>query len=186
LKVVSESALHKSDVGGVALDVSGADAVRAAFGRVTAAIPDYDGVLVQEFLPGGHEVLVGMTQDPNFGPLVVFGLGGIYVELLGDVAFRIHPIDDIGVDEMIREVKGFRLLEGYRNQPSGDLDALKETLLRVSGLISVMPELVEMDMNPVKVGEPGMGVSVVDARMKLKPVEPRGRPTMRDLPGVTS
>ena len=186
LKVVSESALHKSDVGGVALDVSGADAVRAAFGRVTAAIPDYDGVLVQEFLPGGHEVLVGMTQDPNFGPLVVFGLGGIYVELLGDVAFRIHPIDDIGVDEMTREVKGFRLLEGYRNQPSGDLDALKETLLRVSGLISVMPELVEMDMNPVKVGEPGMGVSVVDARMKLKPVEPRGRPTMRDLPGVTS
>lgn len=186
LKVVSESALHKSDVGGVALDVSGDDSVRSAFARVTAAVPDYDGVLIQEYLSGGHEVLVGMTQDPNFGPLVVFGLGGIYVELLGDVAFRIHPIDDVGVEEMIREVKGFRLLEGYRNQPPGDLDALKETLLRVSGLISVVPELVEMDMNPVKVGEPGLGVSVVDARLKLRPVEPRGQPTMRDLPGVTS
>jgi acetyl coenzyme A synthetase (ADP forming)-like protein len=186
LKVVSEAALHKSDVGGVALDVTGEEAIRSAYGRVTSAVSDYDGVLVQEYLPGGHEVLVGMTQDPNFGPLVVFGLGGIYVELLGDVAFRIHPIDDVGVDEMIREVKGFRLLEGYRNQPPGDLDALKETLLRVSGLISAVPELVEMDMNPVKVGEPGLGVSVVDARMRLEPVEPRSQPAMRDLPGVTT
>ena len=186
LKVISESALHKSDVGGVVLGVQGDDEVKRAYQQVTAAVDDVDGVLVQEFVSGGHEVLIGMTQDPNFGPLVVFGLGGIYVELLQDVAFRIHPLTDVDAAEMMRETKGFRLLEGYRNQPQGDVPALESALMRVSGLISAVPELLEMDLNPVKVLQPGQGVVVVDARMKIRRVEPARHPRMRDLPGVTS
>jgi acetyltransferase len=153
---------------------------------VTRAVHDADGVLVQEYVEGGHEVLIGMTQDPNFGPLVVFGLGGIYVELLQDVAFRIHPLTDVDASEMIKEIKSSRLLDGYRNQPKGDVAALEEALLEVSGLIGAVPELVEMDLNPVKVLEPGKGVVVVDARMKIRAVEAKKHPSMRDLPGVTS
>jgi acetyltransferase len=186
LKVISASALHKSDVGGVILGVEGADQVADGYTRVRAVVDDAEGVLVQEFIAGGHEVLIGMAQDPNFGPLVVFGLGGVYVELLGDVAFRIHPLTDVDASEMIRETKGYRLLEGYRGQPRGDIQTLEETLLRVSGLITAIPELVEMDLNPVKVLPPGEGVCVVDARIRLHPLPPRLRPTMRDLPGVTS
>ncbi|MGH8915992.1 MAG: acetate--CoA ligase family protein, partial [Acidimicrobiia bacterium] len=186
LKVISESALHKSDVGGVALDVRGDREVKDAYNRVTRAVDDATGVLVQEFVLGGHEVLIGMTHDPNFGPLVVFGLGGIYVELLQDVAFRIHPLTDVDAAEMVREIKGARLLDGYRNQPKGDVEALEQALLAVSGLVRAVPELLEMDLNPVKVLEPGAGVVVVDARMRIRAVEARKHPRMRDLPGVTS
>ncbi len=184
LKVISESALHKSDVGGVLLGVSGDGDVRSGFETVTAVVDDASGVLVQEYVSGGHEVLVGMTQDPNFGPLVVFGLGGIYVELLKDVAFRIHPLTDVDAHEVIRETKGFKILEGYRNQPVGDVAALEDAILRVSGLISAVPELVEMDLNPVKVHGPGAGVTVVDARMRLRRLQPIERPEMRDLPAT--
>ena len=184
VKVISETALHKSDVGGVVLDVEGEEEVRAAFESVTKVVFDADGVLVQEFVPGGHEVLIGMTQDANFGPLVGFGLGGVYVELLQDVAFRIHPLTDVDAAEMIRETKGFRLLQGYRNTAEGDVANLEQALLRVSGLISVVPELVEMDLNPVKVLPPGEGVVVVDARMRIQPVPDTRHPRMLDLPGV--
>ena len=184
IKVISETALHKSDVGGVVLGVEGDDEVRVAYEKVTGVVFDADGVLVQEFVEGGHEVLVGMTQDPNFGPLVGFGLGGVYVELLQDVAFRIHPLTDVDAGEMIRDTKGFRLLQGYRNTPEGDVAELEKALLRVSGLISVVPELLEMDLNPVKVLPPGEGVVVVDARMRIQPVPDKRHPRMRDLPGV--
>jgi acyl-CoA synthetase (NDP forming) len=184
VKVISESALHKSDVGGVVLGVEGEGEVRAAFETVSNAVFDADGVLVQEFVAGGHEVLIGMTQDPNFGPLVGFGLGGVYVELLQDVAFRIHPLTDVDASEMIRETKGFRLLQGYRNAAEGDVAGLEQALMRVSGLINVVPELVEMDLNPVKVLPPGEGVVVVDARMRIEPVSEKRHPRMRDLPGV--
>jgi len=186
LKVISDEALHKSDVGGVVLDVEGAQAVGAAFEQVTGVVSTYDGVLVQEMIQGGHEVLIGMAQDPNFGPLVVFGLGGVYVELLKDVAFRLHPLTDVDAREMMTETKGYRLLEGYRNNPEGDVEALQNALQRVSALISVMPELAEMDLNPVKVLPPGEGICVVDARMRVQHVEPGRMPQMRDLPGVTT
>ena len=156
----------------------------AGFEKVSSVVDDASGVLVQELIPGGHEALIGMTQDPNFGPLVVFGLGGVYVELLLDVAFRIHPLTDVDAMEMIREIKGFKILLGYRGVAGGDVDALESALLRVSGLISAVPELLEMDLNPVKVLEPGDGVCVVDARMKVKPLEDWKRPELRDLPGV--
>jgi acetyl coenzyme A synthetase (ADP forming)-like protein len=182
LKVISPSALHKSDVGGVVLDVEGDDDVRAAYHQVIAAVPDPEGVLLQEFVSGGHEILIGMVEDPNFGPLVVFGLGGVFVELIGDVAFRIHPLTDLDVDEMIASVKSARLLEGYRGGEAGDIDAVKEALLRVSALIEDIPEMAEMDMNPVKVGIPGDGVRVVDARIKVKPTSGVFYPSRADFP----
>ena len=182
LKVISPSALHKSDVGGVVLDVEGDDAVSAAYRQVTAAVPDPEGVLLQEYVSGGHEILIGMVEDPNFGPLVVFGLGGVFVELIGDVAFRIHPLTDLDVDEMIASVKSARLLEGYRGGEAGDVDAVKAALLRVSALIEDIPEMVEMDMNPVKVGTPGEGVRVVDARIKVKPTDGVFYPSRTDFP----
>jgi acetyl coenzyme A synthetase (ADP forming)-like protein len=183
VKVISPSAVHKSDVGGVVLGVEGPDAVAEAYRKVTSVVPDPQGALIQEFIRGGHEVLIGMTQDPNFGPLVAYGLGGIYVELLKDVAFRIHPITDVDAREMVREIKGHKMLQGYRNQPLGDMAALEQALVRVSGIISAMPELQEMDLNPVKVLEPGKGVVVVDARMRVEPVAGTGP---RDLPAVAS
>ena len=182
LKVVSPSAVHKSDVGGVALDISGEEAIRSAYEQVVNAVPDPEGVLVQEFVHGGHEVLIGMVEDPNFGPLIVFGLGGVFVELIGDVAFRIHPLTDVDARAMIGEVKSARLLEGYRGGPEGDIDAVVDTLLRVSALIEDIPEIFEMDLNPVKVGTPGDGVRIVDARIKVRPVQGSWIPSRADMP----
>ena len=182
LKVISPSAVHKSDVGGVVLDVAGDEEVAAAYEQVTSAVPDPEGVLVQEFVAGGHEILIGMVEDPNFGPLIVFGLGGVFVELIGDVAFRIHPLTDIDVREMIADVKSARLLEGYRGGAPGDVEAVVEALLRVSALIEDLPEVFEMDLNPVKVGEPGSGVRVVDARIRVRPASGSWIPSRTDLP----
>ena len=182
LKVVSDSALHKSDVGGIALNLNTEEEVREGFDRVTAVVADADGALVQEFVGGGHEVIVGMTEDPSFGPLVVFGLGGIFVELIGDASFRIHPITDLDAHDMIREVKAAKLLDGYRGQPPGDVPALEEAILRVSALIDAVPEIVEMDLNPVKVLEPGSGVRAVDARIKVRTVSTAYIPGRVDIP----
>jgi acyl-CoA synthetase (NDP forming) len=184
LKVISPSALHKSDVGGVVLDVEGDDEVRAAFHAVSDAVTDSEGVLIQEYVGGGHEVLIGMTEDPVFGPLIVFGLGGVFVELVGDVAFRIHPLTDLEAGEMMREVKTAKLLDGYRGGDPGDLDALREALLRVSTLVELVPEIIEMDMNPVKVHAPGAGINVVDARIKVRRVKGPWVPSRRDIPSA--
>ncbi len=186
VKVLSPSALHKSDVGGVLLGVEGDDAVREAFQRVSSAVEDPEGVLIQQMVAGGHEVLIGMTEDPSFGPLLAFGLGGVYVELLKDVAFRPVPLTDLEASTMVKEVKGYRLLEGYRGMPAGDVHAVEEALLRVSALIDAVPELTEMDLNPVKVLEPGSGVQVVDARLRVKPIERGWAPELVDIPSVAN
>jgi len=184
VKVIAPSVLHKSDVGGIALGVEGADAVGAAFDRVTAVAPDSTGALIQEYVPGGHEVIVGMTEDELFGPLIAFGLGGVFVELIGDVAFRIHPLTDVDAAEMISDVKSARLLEGYRGSDPGDIEALRETLLRVSALIEDLPEISEMDLNPVKVLPPGRGVCVVDLRIRVRQIERRWLPSRKDIPAA--
>jgi acetyl coenzyme A synthetase (ADP forming)-like protein len=182
LKVISPSAVHKSDVGGVALNVDGPHEIAAAYDQVTNAVPDPEGVLVQEFVAGGHEILIGMVEDPTFGPLLVFGLGGVFVELIGDVAFRIHPLTDLDAAEMISEVKSAKLLDGYRGGEAGDIDAVIDTLLRVSALIEDVPEIFEMDLNPVKVGPPGSGVRIVDARIKVRPTAGTWIPSRTDFP----
>lgn len=183
LKVVAPSILHKSDVGGVVLDVTGEVAVRRAFQAATGVSADADGVLVQEYIEGGHEVIVGMTEDPLFGPLVVFGLGGIFVELMQDVAFRINPLSDVEAREMIREVRAARLLFGYRGAPGGDLQAVEDLLLRVSALVENTPEITEIDLNPVKVLEPEKGVCVVDARIRIRQLAGGLLPSRKDVPG---
>ncbi len=186
LKVVSPSALHKSDVGGVVLGVQGEQAVREAFEKVTASVDDAEGVLVQQMVKGGHEVLIGMTEDPAFGPLIVFGMGGVLVELVGDVAFRINPVTDLEAADMVRSIKSAKLLEGYRSYPPGDIAAVEEFILRVSALAEAVPEIAEMDLNPVKVLEPGEGAVAVDARIRVKPVEEGWTPELVDLPGLVN
>jgi acetyl coenzyme A synthetase (ADP forming)-like protein len=186
LKVVSESALHKSDIGGVVLNLSTEAEIREGYEQVTSVVDDADGVLVQEFVAGGHEVIVGMTEDASFGPLILFGLGGIFVELIGDASFRIHPITDREASEMVREVKAAKLLDGYRGEPAGDIPALEEAILRVSALIEALPEIVEMDLNPVKVLEPGAGIRAVDARIKVRTVSTSFIPGRADIPATES
>ena len=186
LKVIADSVLHKSDVDGVALDIRGAQAVRQAYRAVTSVAEDASGVIIQPFVEGGHEVIIGMTEDPLFGPLVVFGLGGVYVELMRDVAFRIHPVSAEDAAEMISEVRSARLLDGFRGSPLGDKPAVADTILRVSALIEQAPEIIEMDMNPVLVGTPGQGVEVVDARVRVRKPESMWMPSRKDIPGVMS
>jgi acetyl coenzyme A synthetase (ADP forming)-like protein len=184
LKVVAPSALHKSDVGGLVLNVTGDEAVARAYDRVLATAADAVGVFVQEYVEGGHEVIVGMTEDPSFGPLIAFGLGGVFVELIGDVSFRMNPVSDLDVAEMISEVKAAKMLEGYRGGPAGDIPALTEAMQRLSAMIEEVPEIVELDLNPVKVLEPGKGAVVVDTRMRVRSVPQRWLPSRKDIPAA--
>ena len=173
-KVVSPDVLHKSDVGGVILGLDSAVAVRAAVDTLTARFQTLgarlDGILLQREIPGGLEALVGITTDETFGPLVVCGLGGTLVEILHDVAFRLPPVTDLDADEMLARLRASRLLDGYRGAPPADRDALVSIILRVSALVESIPELLELDLNPVKVLPPGRGAMVVDGRMRLGPL----------------
>jgi acyl-CoA synthetase (NDP forming) len=121
-------------------------------------------------VPDGVETMIGIAADPLFGPLVSFGLGGIHVEVLGDVRFRVTPLTDRDADELLREIRGLPLLLGYRGHPAADLDALREILLRVSRLAADVPEITELDLNPVIALAPGQGCRVVDARVKVRTV----------------
>jgi acyl-CoA synthetase (NDP forming) len=112
--------------------------------------------------------MVGVTADPLFGPLIAFGLGGIHVEILGDVRFRITPLSDRDAAEMAREIRGFRLLEGYRGHPPADVAAIEEALLRVSRLVEEVPEIGELDLNPIFALPPGKGCSIADARIRVQ------------------
>jgi len=183
VKVVSSSALHKSDLGGVMLGVREEEGIRKAFQKVTSAVDQVEGVLIQEMVTGGHEVLVGMTEDPLFGPLIVFGMGGVLVELVGDVSFRITPVTDLEAAAMVREIKSAKLLEGYRSYPAGDIQAVEEVILRVSALADALPEIREMDLNPVMVLAPGEGAKAVDARIRVTPTARGWSPELVDLPG---
>jgi acyl-CoA synthetase (NDP forming) len=172
-KVIAPGVTHKSDIGGVIIGLHSALAVAEAAvtlaERTRAAGAELEGVLLQREVQGGIEVLVGVTTDPTFGPLLVCGLGGVMVELIHDVAFRLSPVTDIDARDMLASLKTARVLDGYRGAAPGDRDALVAVLQRVSALIEAIPELSEMDLNPVKVLPPGKGATVVDARMRLHP-----------------
>jgi acetyltransferase len=126
-----------------------------------------DGVLVQRMVTGGRETIIGTTLDPSFGPLIMFGLGGIYVEALGDVAFRAHPVCDIDAAEMIRQLKGYKLLEGLRGEAGVDFDALQEAIQRISQLVGDFPQIAEIDINPFVAFERGQRSLALDARVVL-------------------
>ena len=171
LKIVSPQITHKSDVGGVALNLTSADEVGAAFERVVASakqhVPDatIDGVAVQRMEKQGTEVIVGMTTDAQFGPVMMFGLGGVMVEILKDVAFRVVPINERDARQMIHEIKGFPLLEGYRGSDPADIEKLQALLMKVSSFIEQHPEIAELDLNPVFAYKDG--AIAVDARIVL-------------------
>ena len=175
LKVASPDISHKTDVGGVAVGIADAAALRSAWERmdrsVRAAAPraKVDGFEVQAQVPGGKEVLVGFQQDPNFGPIVVFGMGGIYVEVLRDVAFRLAPMRPLSALRMVESIRAFPLLKGVRGEPPSDLAALTEAIERVSQLAVEHPEVAELDLNPLIVRPARLGVVAVDARVVLAP-----------------
>jgi acetyl coenzyme A synthetase (ADP forming)-like protein len=175
-KAVATGLVHKSEVGGVVLGLASAaevaDAVSALQSRLAAAGRRLEGVLLQRQVTDGLEALVGVVGDPTFGPLVVCGLGGVQVELLRDASFRLPPVTDVDAAEMLDALRLRPLLDGYRGAPPADRPALISLVQRVSALVEVVPELREMDLNPVKVMAPGRGLCVVDARVRLGPPAP--------------
>lgn len=174
-KLASIQIVHKTELDAVKLDLEGPDDVRRAFVDIRDRLAEEDrldamqGVLIQPMLTGTAEVMIGMSQDPVFGPVLAFGMGGIHVEILRDVAFRVCPLTDRDAADMIREIRGYRLLQGYRGHPPADVDTLEEGLLRVSRLVESVEEIRELDLNPVFALTPGDGYRVADARIRVRP-----------------
>jgi acetyl coenzyme A synthetase (ADP forming)-like protein len=172
-KAVAGGLVHKSDMGGVITGLRSREAVEAAArtlaDRLKAAGMRLEGVLLQREIAGGVEVLVGVTSDATFGPLVVCGMGGVLAELIGDVAHRLVPVTDTDADEMLGKLRLARLLDGYRGAQPGDRAALARLLRKVSAIAEAAPEIRDMDLNPVRVLEPGKGVIVLDARVRVDP-----------------
>jgi acetyl coenzyme A synthetase (ADP forming)-like protein len=174
IKVSSPAILHKSDAGavimGVTDDAAAAAAMQTLESRMQALGQPLERVLLQRQIRGGIECVVGVTVDPDFGPLVVAGAGGVLVEMLGDVSFHLAPVSDVDAEEMLDRLKTRRLFDGYRGAPPADRAALVQLILRVSALVEAAPEIVELDLNPIKVLAPGEGAVVVDARMRVAPL----------------
>jgi acetate---CoA ligase (ADP-forming) len=173
VKILSTSVSQKTDVEGVILDCRSKGEVENAFIRISENMDRIgrreamDGVIIQKMVQGGIEVMVGVTQHPSFGPLIMFGLGGIYVELFKDVIFNLHPLTDIDANEMIRSVKAYQILDGWRGSKRADIESIEDLLLRISALVENHPQILEMDLNPVKVLPEGDGYLVVDGRVML-------------------
>jgi acetyl coenzyme A synthetase (ADP forming)-like protein len=169
------AAIHKADVGGIELDLRSGSAVAEAIGRIEAnlerhGLGEHVGrYLVQEMIDGGVEMVVGVTHDPSFGPIIVTGMGGTLVELLRDVAVRITPVTDEDVAEMLDELRMAPLLRGYRGSAPADVDALKDLIHRINAMVEDLPEVAELDLNPVFVRPDGQGVVAVDVRLRLAP-----------------
>jgi acyl-CoA synthetase (NDP forming) len=159
--------VHKSDVGGVMLDLEDETELIVAAEAMRAKLAP-SGFIVQRQLARAAEALVGMTLDPSLGPLIVAGIGGTAVELYKDVSFRVTPITDVDAREMLDGLRGRALLDGFRGSSPADRAALVEVIQRVAGLVELVPELIELDLNPVLVLEPGAGAIAVDARMRLR------------------
>jgi len=172
LKIVSPDIIHKSDVGGVIVSLKTEKDVRNGYKQILRNVKKHKadakivGVLVQEMAPPSTEVIVGAIKDPQFGPALMFGLGGIFVEVLKDVTFRVAPITVDEAREMITEVKAYPLLKGYRNLPPADIEAIVKILLNTSRLVMEHQEIKELDLNPIMVYE--KGAKTVDARIILE------------------
>jgi acetyltransferase len=167
LKVDSEKVVHKSDAGGVALNLTDEKALLTAYDKMNKKFNKYKPTyILQEHLPEAKEVIMGAKSNDGMGPTLMFGLGGVFVETLKDVKFRLTPLSKQDASEMIGSIKGYPILEGVRGEKPADIDKLVETLIRLSQLVSDFPEIEEIDLNPVFAYEKGKGVSVVDARLK--------------------
>jgi acetate---CoA ligase (ADP-forming) len=174
LKIWSPDILHKSDVGGVKVGLKSAQQVKDAFDlmmfRIPKKMPDAHilGVLVQEMCASGREVILGMHRDPHFGPLMMFGMGGVMVEVLKDVAFYLAPLTGDEAKQMLKNTKTYRLLQGVRGEEGVDLEVIAEGLQRLSQLVTEFPQIQEMDINPYVVGLPGTTSIAVDARISVE------------------
>ncbi|MHB1296483.1 MAG: acetate--CoA ligase alpha subunit [Anaerolineae bacterium] len=174
MKIASPDILHKSDVGGIIVGVKSDDEARKSFDllieRAKAHKPDATiwGAQIQEMVTGAREVIIGMNRDPQFGPLVMFGLGGIYVEVLKDVTFRVAPMSRLHAKQMVEAIRSYKLLAGVRGQAPSDIDSVVDTVLRISQLVTDFPEIAELDINPMLVREQGKGAVAVDMRLILK------------------
>jgi acyl-CoA synthetase (NDP forming) len=172
LKISSSDVVHKSDSGGVKLGLTNATQVGKAYSEIISSVKQaypeaqIQGVSVQPMAPSGVEVIVGMSKDPQFGPVLMFGLGGILVEVLKDVSFRIVPVTERDAREMIREIKGYPILEGYRGQKPASISALEKLIVKVSQFVEKNPQIKELDLNPI-FAYPDKAVAV-DARIILE------------------
>ena len=166
MKANGAAILHKSDAGGVVLDLESSADVRATFDDLRSRFGDQlDGVVVQKMVPGKVEMVVGATLESTFGHVIAYGTGGTMVELMDDVSFRLHPITDLNIEDMLAQVRGTRLIRGFRGSPPLDEKAVREVLERVSQMIELVPEIHEMDINPLKVLE--NGAVAVDWRIRV-------------------
>jgi acyl-CoA synthetase (NDP forming) len=174
MKIISPQISHKSDVGGIMLFLKNQDEVRTAYREMMKSIPEkrpdavLEGVQLQPMLSGGREVIIGMIRDPTFGPMLMFGLGGVYVEILKDVRFAIAPVNEKEARDMITGIKTYPLLTGARGSKPSDIGALADTILKISRLVCDFPEIEEFEINPMMVFEKGMGALAVDMRLTLK------------------
>ncbi len=172
LKIVSPDIIHKSDAGGVIVNLKSKAEVQNAYEKILANAKKYkatakiSGILIQEMAPQSTEVIVGAVKDPQFGQTLMFGLGGVFVEILKDVAFRIAPITREDAEEMVTGIKAYPLLKGYRNTPPTDIEAIINSLLNTSRLVMENPQIKELDLNPVLTYE--KGAKTVDARIILE------------------
>jgi acyl-CoA synthetase (NDP forming) len=175
LKAIAEGLIHKTDAGGVELDLEDADAVTAAATRIADAVARaghrLEGLLVQPMAGTGVELLAGVVHDASFGPVLVCGAGGTNAELLGDISVRITPVTDLDAHEMLRSLKSFPALEGYRGRRAADTEAVERLLTALSVLVETHPEIAELDANPVIAGPEG--AVVVDARIRVSEPERR-------------
>jgi len=173
LKIVSPQIVHKVDVGGVKLNIEDREHALKAYREMMATIkqkmPSAEiwGVLVQKMIKGGKETILGLKRDPLFGPVIMFGLGGVYVEAMRDVSFRIAPLRELTASRMVREIRGYRILEGFRGEERSDVEKIEECLKRLSQLALDFPEITELDINPLIVLNQRQGALVVDARILL-------------------
>ena len=171
MKIVSPDAVHKSDVGGVKLNIASAAQAGRAYSDMMASLKakvpgaSITGVAVQKMAPPGVEIIIGMNRDPQFGPVLMFGLGGIFVELLKDVSFRLVPLERIDAAEMIEEIRGKQMLQGFRGQPPVHLPTLEKLIVKVSDFIESNPDVAELDLNPLIAR--GKDIVAVDARIVL-------------------
>ncbi|MDG7050071.1 MAG: acetate--CoA ligase family protein, partial [Nitrososphaerota archaeon] len=173
MKIASPQIIHKSDAGGVKVGLANEQAVKDAFDVIIKNAKKYNknaqikGVLVQEMVKGGKELIIGSKQEPGFGQVIMLGMGGIYVEVLKDVTFRLAPVTNKEADDMIDSIKTKKLLEGVRGEKPADKKKLSELVQRLSALLTDFPEIKELDMNPVLVMEQGKGCKVLDVRIGL-------------------
>nr|CRH06870.1 conserved protein of unknown function [Include CoA binding domain] [Candidatus Magnetococcus massalia] len=176
MKIQSPDIIHKSDAGGVRIKLKSLEEAQAAYQEIIQNAKAYDpkarieGVYIEQMGGKGVEVILGSTRDPKFGPLVMFGLGGVMVEVFKDVTFRLAPMWEISAERMIKEVKSYKILQGVRGNPPADVDALQEAILRLSQMLTEVPEIQELDINPMIVKAEGQGASVADCRMLVKRV----------------